>query len=612
MFNNYLRVATCIPQVFLGKPYDNVKEIIKQTKNLTDADIILFPELAVTGYSNGDWFMNQELINQSEGAVLELIAESNDQIWIVGTILSLDSKLFNVALVIQNKKILGAVPKMHLPSYREFFENRIFVDGLDYYLNNIEIEKYGQRFPFGEAIFSSNGVSFGIEICEDLWQNYAPHIDLYSEGAHVVFNLSTSTFQVMKKKRRELLCNNASYLGSGAYVYVSTGVSETSSDIIYSGHTIFSELGDNIFSYEALTLDSFSKTLDIDIEKIEYTRHTLNNRLVRHNKGIKKIPYCLRREKECDEILREINTFPFSLENDENKQEVIEVVSRALYNRLTHIGIKKVVLGVSGGLDSTNALLMINYCFEKYKLDKSGIIAITLPGLGTGHKSKSNASMLCEALGINLLEINIQEEVMHHFSLIGKNDEKKDVTYENIQARYRTLVLMNIANKENAIVCGTGDMSEIALGWSTFNGDQMSMYNLNGGLPKTTIKELVSYFKKLYPKASEALLGVIDLPISPELTSSNQLTEDIIGKYEINDFIMYHIFICGASKSRIVLLLKQAFKLTQADATNYYNNFMKRFCRNQFKRLTGPETVKIFSFSFGARSDLHFPGDMKY
>ena len=608
--NNYIRISTCIPKVYLGKPLVNVEEIIKQTKEVTDANIVLFPELSVTGYSNGDWFLNRELLDEAHLAMEKLLAASTDQIWIVGSILEHNSKLYNAAYVISNKRILGAVPKMHLPSYREFFEKRIFSDGLEFYKETTTVTMYGQTFKFGEMLFVSDDVSFGIEICEDLWQNYAPHVDLYSEGAHLVFNLSTSTYQAFKKERRESLCNNASYLGNGAYIYVSSGVSETSSDVLCSGHTVISELGDTLYSYEALDNDENIITKDIDIEKILYQRYMLNNQIVNHHKEIVKVPFCLNKKK-VDDIKRDINTFPFSLVTDERKQEVIDVLAAALNHRLSHIGINKIVLGVSGGLDSTLALLVINYCFEKYYYDKKGIIAITMPGLGTGHKSKNNAYGLSEALGINLKEINIEEEVLHHFNLIGKDDDKKDVTYENIQARYRTLCLMDIANKENAIVCGTGDMSEIALGWSTFNGDQMSMYNLNGGLPKTTIRELVTYFKKVYPQAGSSLQGVIDLPISPELTSSSQLTEDIIGKYEINDFIMYHIFICGASQKRVVGLLKAGFNLSDEEATLYYNNFMKRFKRNQFKRLTGPESVKIFSFSFSARSDLHFPGDMK-
>lgn len=608
--NNYIRISTCIPKVYLGKPLLNVEEIIKQTKEVADANIVLFPELSVTGYSNGDWFLNRELLDEAHLAMEKLLAASTDQIWIVGSILEHNSKLYNAAYVISNKTILGAVPKMHLPSYREFFEKRIFSDGLEFYKETTTVTMYGQTFKFGEMLFVSDDVSFGIEICEDLWQNYAPHVDLYSEGAHLVFNLSTSTYQAFKKERRESLCNNASYLGNGAYIYVSSGVSETSSDVLCSGHTVISELGDTLYSYEVLDNDENIITKDIDIEKILYQRYMLNNQIVNHHKEIVKVPFCLNKKK-VDDIKRDINTFPFSLVTDERKQEVIDVLAAALNHRLSHIGINKIVLGVSGGLDSTLALLVINYCFEKYYYDKKGIIAITMPGLGTGHKSKNNAYGLSEALGINLKEINIEEEVLHHFNLIGKDDDKKDVTYENIQARYRTLCLMDIANKENAIVCGTGDMSEIALGWSTFNGDQMSMYNLNGGLPKTTIRELVTYFKKVYPQAGSSLQGVIDLPISPELTSSSQLTEDIIGKYEVNDFIMYHIFICGASQKRVVGLLKAGFNLSDEEATLYYNNFMKRFKRNQFKRLTGPESVKIFSFSFSARSDLHFPGDMK-
>ena len=380
-----------------------------------------------------------------------------------------------------------------------------------------------------------------------------------------------------------------------------------------AGHMIATECGEVLLNHEALNEEEVCKNVDIDLTKIQTSKLVKNAHQSIRKVGIEAVPYCLR--LECDllkKIDRNICSNPFSLKTDTDKENVIDVLSNALYYRLKHIGIKKVVLGVSGGLDSTLALLICNRCFEKHNLDKSGIIAITMPGLGTGSKSKNNAYGLCNALGINLKEIDIKEEAIHHFNLIGKNDDKKDVTYENIQARYRTLVLMNLANLHGAIVVGTGDMSEIALGWSTFNGDQMSMYNLNGGLPKTIIRELTSYFIKLYPSSKESLQGVIDLPISPELTGSNQLTEDMIGKYEINDFLMYHVFNNGASRDRIASLIHQVFSLSLDDGYSYYDNFMKRFIRNQFKRLTGPESVKIFEFSFGPRSDYKFPGDMKY
>lgn len=611
--NNYLRIATCVPKVHLGNPMKNVEEITKMISQIKDASIILFPELAITGYSIGDWMTNNELLEQANLALDTLVQSSNQQIIIVGGPLQYNSKLYNVAYVIQNKKIIGAVPKMHLPSYREFFERRIFESGSEFYKEFVVVKQGNYEFPFGELLFDSEFVKFGIEICEDLWQNNAPHIDLYDNGAHIVFNLSTSTFQINKSERRRMICDNASFLGSGAYVYTSTGISETSSDILYSGHMIVCECGEVLVDDESLSKEENFHLVDIDLEMINYNRRVLNTTNHTDYNHLSKVSFNLRPELEVLlPINREISSFPFSLKTNKNKQDVIDVVSTALYHRLKHIGIKKVVLGVSGGLDSTLALLMINYCFEKYNLDKSGIIAITMPGLGTGQKSKNNAYNLCQGLNINLREIAIGEEVKHHFQLIGKDDENKDITYENIQARYRTLILMNVANKENAIVCGTGDMSEIALGWSTFNGDQMSMYNLNGGLPKTTIRELTDYFITIYPSLKDALEKVINLPISPELTSSQQLTEDIIGKYEINDFIMYHTFIRGASKNRIKYLLMQVFDLTIDKALSYYDNFMKRFCRNQFKRLTGPESIKIFSFSFSARSDLHFPGDMKY
>lgn len=611
--NNYLRIASCIPKVHLGQPQKNADEIIKLAAKVSDAAVVLFPEMSLTGYSLGDWVTNQELLDQAFLALETVIKSSTEQVWIIGGPYVFESNLYNVAFVIQNKKILGIVPKMHLPSYREFFEKRLYTSGMEYYHNVVMVRVFGQEVPFGEIVFTCDEVKFGIEICEDLWQNYAPHHDLYNEGAHVVFNLSSSTFQVEKHNRRKSLCENASYLGSGAYVYVSTGITETSSDVIFSGDMIASELGEILYDYESITKDENYKIIDIDIEKIEYRKRLINEHVNSKSRGIYHVPYYLRRIGNDDFTpKRIISPFPFSLKNDKNKQDTINIISSALYHRLTHIGINKIVLGLSGGLDSTLALLMINYCFEQHNLDKKGIIVITMPGLGTGKKSKNNAFDLCKSLNIDLREIGIEEEVRHHFALIGKTDTEKDVTYENIQARYRTLVLMNIANKENGIVCGTGDMSEIALGWSTFNGDQMSMYNINGGLPKTTIRELVEYFKKIYPVASSALDNVINLPISPELTSSNQLTEDIIGKYEINDFIMYYIFVNGASKKRIVMLLKNVFTLSASAAEMYYSNFMRRFCRNQFKRLTGPESIKIFSFSFSCRSDLHFPGDMKY
>lgn len=612
MNDNYLKVALAVPKVHLGKPLLNAEEIIKQVNMVKEASIVCFPELTLTGYSIGDWFHNQQLLNDVEEGLEKIIKASNKQVWIVGAPFSYHNRLYNCAFVIQNKKVLGIVPKMHLPEYREFFEKRIFNDGLNFLDHYVNVQFNNNIIPFGEMLFTCNNVKFGIEICEDLWQINAPNELLFENGAHVIFNLSSSSYNIGKGYKRINMCNNASYLGRGAYVYVSSSRTETSSDIVMCGQSLVCELGELIYSSDEFACDEYVKLIDIDIEKINYTKRILN---IDGNKktNIYEVSFELEESNNLTSKLdRVIDPLPFTLKTTKNIEQAIDVLSYALYHRLRHIGINKVVLGVSGGLDSCLALLIINECFEKYGLDKTNILAYSMPGLGTGEKSKNNASNLCDALGIKLQTISISEEVMHHFNLIGKDDLNKDVTFENIQARYRTLILMNIANKENAIVCGTSDMSEIALGWSTFNGDQMSMYNLNGGLPKTTIKELVNYFKTRKNNAKEALQGVLDLPISPELTGCDQKTEDIIGKYEINDFLMYQIFVSGASKNRIIHLLYLTYNLSAEEADNYYNNFMKRFCRNQFKRLTGPESVKIFEFSFSSRSDLHFPGDLKW
>lgn len=612
MNDNYLKVALAVPNVHLGKPLLNAEEILKLVEKEKKASIVCFPELTLTGYSIGDWFHNQELLTEVEEAIDLILTKSTNQVWIIGAPFSYQGALYNVALVIQNKKILGIVPKMNLPEYREFFEKRIFTDGHPLIKNVIDVVYHKQTVPFGEMLFTNNSCCFGVEICEDLWQINAPNELLYENGAHIVFNLSSSSFNIDKGNRRKSICNNASYLGRGAYVYVSSSRSETSSDIVMCGHSLVTELGELIYSTPDFATDEYINAVDIDIERINYQKRVLKVSKT-NSTMLHQVAFTIDATNDLTvKIDRMVDPLPFTLKTKERLEQVIDVISYALYHRLKHIGLKKVVLGVSGGLDSCLALLLINECFEKYGLDKSGILAFTMPGLGTGKKSKNNAEELAKSLGIKLQTIDISEEVNHHFDLIGQDTLNKDVTFENIQARYRTLILMNVANKENAIVCGTSDMSEIALGWSTFNGDQMSMYNLNGGLPKTTIKELVKYFKTRKAVSLDTLQDILDLPISPELTGSDQKTEDIIGKYEINDFIMYHLFINGASKNRIIHLLKIVYELSLEEAYQYYNSFMKRFCRNQFKRLTGPETVKIFEFSFSSRSDLHFPGDMKW
>ena len=370
--------------------------------------------------------------------------------------------------------------------------------------------------------------------------------------------------------------------------------------------------------------DKSSERLDVFVAEIgDITRSRaadiITEGLVLVNENIKVTT--IERDKERYDIaLKNIKEFkletvpsklPFAALSDEECQKIIDATSIALKKRLDYIGIKKVVIGISGGLDSTLTLLFAYSTFKKYNMDLNNIIAITMPGMGTGSKSKSLAKSMMEKLGVNSREVSIKKEAISHLKMLGKDPNVKDVTYENVQARIRTLVLMNTANSEGGIVLGTGDMSEIALGWSTFGGDQLSMYSLNSGLPKTTIKRLVEYYEKMIVDVKNELKRVRNAVISPELTGSDQATEDRIGKYEINDFIMYHALGNGYSKERIIYLLNEVFNMDNEVALNYYDNFFKRFNRNQYKRIASAEGVKIFKFSLGVRGDFKYPGDMK-
>lgn len=609
--HEYLKIAVVTPKTIIGHPLDNVKEIINSLKLVEKAEIVLFPELSITGYSIGDWFFQNSFYNEFEQSLKYLVNASSNQVLIVGGPLKINSDLLNVAYIIQNKRILGVVPKQFLPKTHEFNEPRYFKSGTEFMETIDTCNILNEEVPFGKIIFKAEkfNIKFGIEICADLWNNYSPHIDLYYQGADIVFNLSSSPFYVNKSHTRELMCESASIKGQGAYVYSSTGSSETSSDVIFTSHQIAYECGEKILNKVSFDFETISSYIDIDLEKIRYDRIS-NNRLDINSF----IPYkhvIFNLEESEDYQLEQLpSAYPFNI-NDQAANDIIDATSAALYKRLTHIGCKKSIIGISGGLDSTLALLFLVKTYEKYHLDLKDIIGVTMPGLVTGQKSKSLACKIMEKLNITTLEIPIKEEVEHHLKLIGHDTITKDITYENAQARYRTYLLMDLANKNNGIVIGTSDMSEIALGWSTFNGDQMAMYGVNSGLPKTAVKQLVCYFKTIYPNLSDELEQILNMPITPELAGSDQTTESIIGDYTINDFIMYSIFGNGYSKERIVYLLNNVFKLDQDISIKYYENFMKRFKRNQFKRLTAPEGIKVFDFSLSPRSDYRFPGDMK-
>lgn len=606
--HNFVKVGMVVPKIKLGDAYSNALEIVKIIEKDEQNAILLFPELTITGYSLGDWVFNRQIIDEANKA-LQYILDNNDQhLIILGSVLEYNSSLYNVAYVIQGNKILGVVPKTNLIRSKEFNEPRYFTSGAEFIDNTCVINVLGQDVPFGSMIFKSDdrNVSFGVEICADTWGVNPLNSMLYENGAEIVFNTSASTFNVGKDKQREILCSSASLRGKGAYVYTSTGVTETSSDVMYSGHRIASILGNNIFNSESLdTYYSSVKYCDIDLEKIKYSRLT-SGWMIRND--LFEVDFNLPVSDDY-KLVSYIDTEPF-ITNDEESENILKIVSNALYNRLTYSKAKGLVIGISGGLDSTLALLMSVYMCDRFNLDRKIIHAITMPALVTSLESKTRAIRLMEKLNVDSHTIDVNEEVVHHLELIGHDGVTKDIAYENSQARYRTLVLMNFANANSSLVVGTGDMSEIALGFATFNGDHMSMYNINAGIPKTAVRNLTKYFINHYPEITEELTNVVNAMISPELVSSSQSTEDFLGKYEINDFILHELLANGSSKDRLVFLVKELFELDEADAEMYYDRFIRRFKSQQYKRLASPEGIKVFDVSLSPRGEFKMPGDL--
>lgn len=611
-YNNYLKVALATPKVFLGNPSLNADKIIELYKNTKEAAIIVFPELSLTGYSIADYVFNTELLKNTLSALKKIRDITSEKIAIVGLPFEYAGAIYNCACVLQNGKILGIIPKVNLPRTGEFLETRYFTSGSKIINNPTTIKLFDENVKFGSLLFKNHehNVCFGVEVCGDIWGQSNPHQALYQKGADIVFNISASTFYLGKNDVRKLLVQTASAKFAGAYIYVSNGPSDSTSDVTFSGHQIASISGEIILDEVTFSLEDVVNCIDIDLEYIRYSRYA--DGYARDSKVVEHDFVDFELNSSTTYNLESLpNLYPFVPKTKDDFDKIIEVTATSLKHRLDYIGIDKVVIGVSGGLDSTLALLFAYSTFKKYGIDLKNIYAITMPGLGTGSKSKNIANNLMEKLGVTKKEVSIKKEAMIHFKMLEKNSGDKNITYENTQARIRTMYLMNLANEVGGIVLGTGDMSEIALGWSTFSGDHMSMYSLNSGLPKTTVKALVKYYITLVPELKVELNKVYNAIITPELTGSDQSTEDRIGKYTINDFLMFHILGRGASKERIIYLLAKCFNLTETVSSNYYDNFFNRFKRNQFKRLTGAEGIKVFKLSLSPRSDCKYPGDMK-
>jgi len=617
----YYRVAAAVNKTVVANPQKNAEEVLTLIQKAHDKEVsvVVFPELTLTGYTASDLFLNQSLLSSQNNALQYLLKHTSNinTIAIVGIAVLEADRLYNCAVVLQNGKILGAVPKSYLPNNKEFYEKRQFVSGRDMVRTSTELLE--EEVPFGvDLLFTDKAdMTFGIEICEDLWAVTPPSNHMASNGANLLFNLSASNELIGKHEYREELVRTQSARCMAAYVYSSAGVGESSTDTVYGGHAIISEYGSTLVQNERFSLENSLITADVDLERLRWLRVNESSYSDGRRKKTRTIKIALL--PSISKIEREINPYPFVPSQYADKQhrcdEIVHIQAYGLIKRMQHAHIQKAVIGISGGLDSTLALLSTYRAFEIMKWDVKNIIAVTMPGFGTTSRTRSNAVQLCESLDVTLKTVDITELSLQEFEAIEHDREDHSVTYENVQARARTSILMNMANKESGLVIGTGDLSEIALGWSTYNGDHMSMYALNSGIPKTLIKYVIEYFKS-NESIAEIIDDILDTPISPELLPHSddeitQETEEIVGPYELHDFFLYHFIKYGAKPSKILYLASIAFdtKYDESTIKSWLKLFLKRFFTQQFKRSCMPDGPKVGTISLSPRADWKMPSD---
>lgn len=623
----YIRIAVAIPKIKVANPNYNVNEILNMVKSANEKNVkvILFPELSITGYTCGDLFNQKTLITGAEQALNYLLEETKDIniLTAVGMPIKADNQLFNCAVLFKNGKILGIVPKTFVPNYNEFYEKRWFASSVSRISSFITL--CGQEVPFNENLLFKDKLSslcIGVDVCEDLWVNIPPSSYHTLFGANLILNPSASNETIVKAEYRTDIVRVQSAKCITAYAYSGAGQTESTTDVVFSGHGIIAENG-TILKEDRFQYDNNLIYTDIDIEKLNNDRIKFNSYMGRYeNRDYVFIDFELGYNEKI-ELERTIDSKPFvpsdEEERDKRCEEIINLQSTGLYQRLNKIGAKKAVVGISGGLDSTLALIVTVEAFKKLKEPLNGIVAVTMPGFGTTDRTYKNATTLIKELGVTLKEISIREACILHFKDIGHDINIHDITYENVQARERTQILMDLANKENGIVVGTGDLSELALGWCTYNGDQMSMYGVNSSVPKTLVRYLVKWYadKATTGEIKRALLDVCDTPVSPELLPPDkegniqQFTEKTVGSYDLNDFFLFNMLRNGYEPEKIYFLAKIAFKNEFPDEVilETLKKFYKRFFTQQFKRSCMPDGVKIGSVSLSPRGDWRMPSD---
>lgn len=624
---DFYRVRAFVPEVKIANPDYNGNKIINAVLDASDdkVDCMVFPELSVTGYTCADLFQQDILIRKAESQVEKIVYATKDcdLCFAIGSPVEALGKRYNCAVLIYGGKIRGIVPKSYLPNYNEFYEKRWFQSGKD--IKGLEIEYAGEKVPFGtDLIFQFKSLNIGIEICEDLWVPNPPSGSLAMAGAELILNLSASDELIGKNDYLVSLISQQSARCRCVYAYSSAGWGESSTDLVFIGKAIISEDGATRGIENKFIKGSFSETKDVDIQKLRLDRIKFNtfieNESIREKYRFVNIHSVLPSKIKGKELFS-VDPYPFVPDNKEtlNKrcEEIINIQSYGLMKRLDAIGCDKAVVGISGGLDSTLALLVTVNSFDKLNIPRKNIIGITMPGLATTSRTKNNAQALMEKLGVTSLEIPIGKAVELHFKDISQDPEKYDATYENAQARERTQILMDMANKCGAIVIGTGDMSELALGWCTYNGDQMSMYGVNASVPKTLVKHLVKWFaNKAEDEISLILKDICDTPISPELVPSSndeiqQKTEDLVGPYELHDFFLFNFLRNSFEPVKIYHLACKAFqeKYSPDFILKWLKVFFKRFFSQQFKRSCMPDGPKVGSVNLSPRGDWRMPSD---
>ncbi len=626
----FIRVGAIVNKLALANPLKNTEVIIKEIKKAETlgVSIVTTPELSLTGYTCGDLFLQEQLLDDSIKALEQVLNETKDIdiISILGMPLRHDNQLFNCAAVITKGKILGVIPKTYIPNYQEFYEARWFSSSKE--LITEEIEILGQLVPITTNILFQDKTlkeaTFGIEICEDLWTVNPPSNNHALAGATMIFNLSSSNELIGKQEYRKSLVSSQSARTISAYIYASSGVMESTSDILFGGASMIYENGSILAENKRFELESNIITADIDVLKLANDR--IKNRSFMKNTNLEEYKIIkLDIKDNIKELNREYKEYPFvpsnELERNKRCEEIIEIQSTALARRLIQVGNPKCVIGMSGGLDSTLAFLVIVKAYEKLKRNPKDIIGITMPGFGTTDRTYQNSIDLVKEYGGTLKEISIKDAALLHMKDIGLPETDRSITYENIQARERTQILMDVANMENGLVIGTGDLSELALGWCTYNGDHMSMYAVNTSIPKTLVRYLVAWIKDTTDgKKKEVLQDILDTPISPELLPPDeagnilQKTESSIGPYVLHDFYLYHFLRYGATPKKIYTLAKHTFKnsFSKEEIKKWLKVFIRRFFTQQFKRNCIPDGVKVGSISLSPRGDLRMPSDANY